>query len=288
LQKRKIKLSAVIDEGIPILEDPMPDLKVPTALIGVAEKGYVDFHFQVEIASGHSSIPSKESSISVLRRALWRLEDKPLKPRLSPVVEKTFEAFGAKASGLKGFLLRNFSWTKYALVPLVLSKQDGLRSLLSTVCVNTVIQGGIKASVLPRKASAIVNCRIIPGETGETVLKYFRSVVDDDRVKIEINSLTHSDPTPYSPTESEEFKWLLSSIKDSFFDREKDYIIAPALFPAATDSHHLVGLTKNIYRFSPYRVFTSELSQLHGLNEQIKIDSYERALIFYRLLISKI
>ena len=44
--------------------------------------------------------------------------------------------------------------------------------------------GGVKENVLPRLASAVVNCRILPGDSVTGVLEHVRETVDDGRVQV--------------------------------------------------------------------------------------------------------
>ncbi len=47
-----------------------------------------------------------------------------------------------------------------------------------------MINGGIKDNVLPSRAMAVVNFRILPGSSIEDVMVHVPNVVDDSRVKI--------------------------------------------------------------------------------------------------------
>jgi Gly-Xaa carboxypeptidase len=48
------------------------------ALPGMAEKGYGNFMIQVDMAGGHSSIPSKHTSIGILSKIISEIEDQDL------------------------------------------------------------------------------------------------------------------------------------------------------------------------------------------------------------------
>ena len=80
LKSRGVQLDFVIDEGLLVLEGVMPGIAKPTALIGVAEKGYMSVVLKMSATPGHSSMPPKKgtSAIAMMSAALNRLEDEQL------------------------------------------------------------------------------------------------------------------------------------------------------------------------------------------------------------------
>ena len=59
-------LEYVLDEGSMVIEDLMPDFDTPTAIIGIAEKGYMTIRFHVNVTGGHSSMPDLDKSALVI------------------------------------------------------------------------------------------------------------------------------------------------------------------------------------------------------------------------------
>lgn len=60
----------LLDEGTIILHDSIAGIKENTALIGVSEKGYVTVRLKVQSSVGHSSMPTYETAVSVLAKAV--------------------------------------------------------------------------------------------------------------------------------------------------------------------------------------------------------------------------
>ena len=77
LQEQGVRLAAVLDEGMPILQGSLPGVEIPVALIGNSEKGYLTLLFSTELEAGHASTPPKQTAIGILAKALSRLEDNP-------------------------------------------------------------------------------------------------------------------------------------------------------------------------------------------------------------------
>eukprot|EP00049_Salpingoeca_infusionum_P000406 m.39700 g.39700 ORF g.39700 m.39700 type:complete len:97 (-) comp10344_c0_seq4:191-481(-) len=60
-----------------------------------------------------------------------------------------------------------------------------------------------------------------------------------------------------------------------------DYSVAPGLMIAATDTKHYLHLTDAVYRFLPVLFGKNDPSRLHGPNERIHMEAYEKLLNFY-------
>jgi carboxypeptidase PM20D1 len=93
LETRGVRLAALCDEGGSIMQDVIPGVQLPVALIGIAEKGYVTLELKVEGRPGHSSMPSSHTAIGVLSRAIARIEANPMPARLS-MIKLMFDEIG--------------------------------------------------------------------------------------------------------------------------------------------------------------------------------------------------
>ena len=75
LEKRGIKRFAyVMDESAPLIPGVFPGIPDNTALIGIAQKGYVSLELGIHGVGGHSSQPPSESNIGILAEAITKLE----------------------------------------------------------------------------------------------------------------------------------------------------------------------------------------------------------------------
>jgi carboxypeptidase PM20D1 len=144
-----------------------------------------------------------------------------------------------------------------------------------------MIQGSPKENVLPIRAQAIVNFRIIPGETPESVIEHVRKVVDDTSVAITLAEPA-TPPSPVSSTTSTAYRTLARDIRVL----EPNAIVAPSLVVGATDSRQYGGYARDVYRFLPMQIGPTDLERVHGTNERIGIHDYARGVAFMTLLIS--
>ena len=47
-----------------------------------------------------------------------------------------------------------------------------------------MVNAGVKENVVPQRAEAKVNFRLLPGDTPESVVEYITSIVDDPQIEI--------------------------------------------------------------------------------------------------------
>src|SRR5581483_499904 len=91
------------------------------------------------------------------------------------------------------------------------NKPEG-SAMIHTTIVPVIVESGVKENIIPTHARAVVNCRILPGETTQTVLAYIKQAIHDDRVTIKNTSRAGSDPTTVTSTASPAFKRVESAI----------------------------------------------------------------------------
>ncbi|GFS21878.1 N-fatty-acyl-amino acid synthase/hydrolase PM20D1.1 [Elysia marginata] len=77
----------IVDEGMAVFEGIIDGVSSPVASVGVSEKGMIVVKLSVEMPPGHSSMPPKETPITVLANAVKRLADNPQPSMLGYGVE---------------------------------------------------------------------------------------------------------------------------------------------------------------------------------------------------------
>lgn len=279
--ERDITFEYILDEGSIILEKALDGLEQPLAMIGITEKGYATLTITALLKEGgHSSMPPTETAVGLLSKAIVNLQDNPFPLKIDGATELFFEHVAPESAFLQKMLLTNL-WLTEGLITSQLGKDNTAAAMLRTTTAPTMLRGGIKDNILPTRASAKVNFRIIPGETVESVLARVREVIKDDRIIVDAgDDKMSSNPPPVSPTESFGFQVIQKTVVETF----PDVVVAPSLVIAATDSRHYTGLSKNIYRFSPIKITRADLKTIHGIDEKISTEGYKNMIRFYRSL----
>ena len=287
LKERKVHLDFVIDEGLLVLDGILPGLSQPAALIGVAEKGYLSVVLKMSATPGHSSMPPKKgtSAIAMLSAALKRLDDEQLPAGIRGVAADMFDTIAPEMGGFSRVALSNL-WLFGPVVQKQLEGAASTNSMLRTTTALTIVNAGNKENVLPGRAEATVNFRILPGDTKEQVMQHVKTqvgaVVDAD--KFELFALPGADDaSKVAPTESAQYRLLNKTIREVF----PGVLVAPGLMVAATDSKHYGDISDHIFKFSPVRANADDLKRFHGTNERLSTANYAESIRFYHRLLTE-
>jgi carboxypeptidase PM20D1 len=275
LRERGVTLESVLDEGGMMLTGTVPGVKAPVAVVGVAEKGMVSVELVAEGEGGHSSMPPRQTAVGVLSRAVARLEEEPMPADLRGGSRALFDFVGPEMPLGMRLVFANL-WLFEPLVVRQLSAQPSTNAAVRTTTAATMFEGSVKDNVLPARARAVVNFRILPGDSVEGVLAHVRRVVDDPRVKVSAQGFM-SEPSPVSRTDSEAWGVLQRSIRQVF----PETLVAPYLMVGATDARYFTGLSDSVYRFMPLHLERADLARLHGKDERISVQGYAGAVRFY-------
>lgn len=281
LRARGVRLDFVTDEGMLITEGMMPGLTSPAALIGVAEKGSLTLRLTATEPPGHSSMPGPRSAIGALATALAKLEHAPMPAAIRGVPAEMLETLAPEMDLTKRVALSNL-WLFGPLVRAQLEEAPATGAMLRTTTALTVVRGGNKENVLPGEASALVNFRLLPGDTIERVMTHARRTVHDDRIRIEIEPGS-SEASGVAATGSASYQLISRTIRELF----PGVLVAPGLMIGGSDSRHMAGIADNVYKFSPVRARSEDLPRFHGTDERISIANYAELIRFYHRLISR-
>jgi carboxypeptidase PM20D1 len=277
LKSRGVQLDFVADEGGFLSMGMVPGVSAPVAMIGTSEKGYLSLELSVETAGGHSSVPPPDSSIAILSTAISKIQAHPMPAHVHGPIGEFLEYAGGSASFPMRVVFKNM-WLFGPVVQHILEASPDSNATLRTTSAATMFQAGTKDNVMPGRAMAIVNFRILPGDTIASVIEHTRTVVDDPRVKMQpMSGEPPSEASAESPTDSREFRLMQKTLAQVY----PEAVVAPFVFVAATDSKHYAPLTQNIYRFAPLVLDGVDVGRIHGTNERISINNLTRSIDFY-------
>lgn len=280
LKGRGIELEMVLDEGGVISEGILPGISGPVALVGIAEKGFVTIELSTRAAGGHSSLPPRQSAIGILSTAVARLEENQMPARLEGPTRQLFDRIGPRFPFAQRAVFANL-WLTRPLVMRTLEKSPATNAMVRTTTAPTILQAGTKDNVLPGYARAVINFRILPGDTVAGVVEHVGRVIGDHRVQVKPVGRFSAEPSAVSSTDSDCYRALERTIRSI----APDVIVAPYLVVVVTDSRHYSGLSRNVFRFLPLRLTSRDLERMHGTDERIGIREYEGAIRIYRQLV---
>jgi carboxypeptidase PM20D1 len=267
---------ALIDEGSFVIPDQIPGVNL--VAVAVAEKQYVTIRMTVDSEAGHSSMPTRKNAPAVLNRALARLMDFELPIERLPPVERLLDRMSDRSGFGQRLLLRN-RWLFGPVIERVLSSGAAGNAMLRSTHALTVLRAGIKDNVVPAHAEALVNFRLLPGNSREQVLAEIRRVIAEPAVAITV--IEAEVDTPITPFDGP----LWDSIEAVLATAIPEALVAPVVSPGTTDARHFARVGIPTYRLLPFTTDAGERQRVHGIDERISLDNIEQAIRVYAHLI---
>jgi carboxypeptidase PM20D1 len=233
----------------------------------------------VNAPGGHSSQPPNHTALGILARAIVRVEDHPFPARLDPAV-MTFEHVGHEMPFSTRMAMANL-WLFGPLVERkMLSSKDDAAGIRTTTAA-TMASGSPKSNILPTRATAVINFRILPGDTVESVKRRVIEIIDDDRV--EVTAEYAFDPSTVSPLDTLGYRLIASTIRGM----DENILVTPYMVRGGTDAKYFYDLSPNVYRFMMLRIDHETVKYIHGIDEHVAIDAYLEAVRFYYQLMRR-
>ena len=170
-------------------------------------------------------------------------------------------------------------WLFEGMIKSMISDKPEGNAMLHTTIVPTIIESGVKDNVVPSQAKAIVNSRILPGETAETVEAFIRKTIHDDRVNIKKVNRSNTDPSTETSIQSPAFK----RVESAAYKTIPKVIPAPYLMIGATDSRYYRPISDGVVNFLPQ----TDSKGYHGINERLPIIDLQRSIDFIMTIIEE-
>ena len=256
----------VMDEGGVVTEGMMDGLDRPMAVIGISEKGYMNLDLTVNGTGGHSSQPPAQTAVGILSRAIVAVEDNPF-PASLDYMYPTIEAVGVEMPFTTRLAMGNL-WLLSPLVKWTMLKDKDDAPAIRTTTAATMVSGSPKSNILPTRATAVINFRILPGETAESVKQRVIEMIDDERVTV--TSEIGIDPSPVSPVDSRGYELIARTIRGM----DDNILVAPYMVRGGTDARYFYSVSPNVYRFMMLRIDPTTIGYVHGIDERVAVDSY--------------
>ena len=277
LRDRGVHPWLVVDEGGLVLDSIPTLVDSPVALVSVAEKGYVNVKLAARSEGGHAALPPSSTAVGRIAEAVHRLEKNPVPARVG-VLSPTFDALAPAMDRKTAAMLTNLRVTG-PVVTRMLSATPEMNALIRTSTAVTMVSGGVKPNVLPQEAWAVVNFRILPGDSVDSVMAHVRDVVGPD-IEIETFGETSSEPSSFSSTESEAWAVVRRSVQETF----PDATVAPWIMTGATDSRYYGPFASDVYGFAPFTMSVDDAG-IHGTDEAMRVADAEGAVSFFSRLV---
>jgi len=259
-----------------------------------AEKVYLTFRLEATDTGGHSALPRRGNPIVRLAAALGRLDSFQFPARLNEVTRSFFARMAEVEGGSAGLDMRRLAEAPPPDVgpsspPLAvsrsvpaadaagaerrLSRQPYFNALLRTTCTATRIEGGHAENALPQRATAWVNCRLLPDDSADQVEQALVEAIRDAEVRV--TRMGQPSPGPAAPLLPE----VVQAVEGAVAERWPHVIVVPTMLTGATDGRILRLAGIPTYGLGAFEDVSD--SRAHGRDERIGIRQFreERALL---------
>ena len=247
-----------------------------------SEKVYADFNLDVTNPGGHSSVPRRDNAIYELSAGLSKLGAYQFPVRLTEISTAFFRESAAQQEPALAALMRAVaSGTTDSVTVAALSAQNAyFNSVLRTTCVATRLVGGHADNALPQRATALVNCRMLPDDPVDSVMAVLQRVVGPS---VKVTRTREVVPSPPSPLKAEVMAAMAANSR-LFFGGAA---VVPEMSTGATD-----GLFTRNAGVPTYGVFglaaeQDEPSRAHGRDERIGVTAFHTAVASWAQLVQR-
>ena len=267
LKQEGVQLQWSLDEGSFVNRGFFPGVDKLVAPINVAEKGIMNLLIVAKAKGGHSSTPPKKTAVTILADALIKLENEPLPGSLEGLSAVMFDEVSKHMRFGYRFLFAN-RWLFGGLLDSQMSSTPVINAMIRTTTAPTMLSGSIKSNVLPIEATALINFRLHPRDSIESVTEHVRRVVGSDQV--EVRTLGGMEASGVSSWESPGYEIISSSLSKVY----GEVVSVPGIMIAASDTRHYSKVADNSFRFNPFSIVPEDMTGFHGTNESIAVDSF--------------
>jgi len=256
------------DGGGPVAKAGVPRFRALQA----SEKASRMMELTVTDAGGHSSLPTRNNPVHILAAGLARLDASPFPVHLDEARRTFFERMAAVQGGETGRDMAVVAKEgRDGPASDRLSADPYWNAQLRTTAVATLIQGGHAPNALPQTAKATVNCRVLPGETLDSVKAHILKALADPRIQAEWRG--HEEAAPASPLRAD----LVAALERSTQAVWPGCPVIPTLETGGTD-----GTALRLAGIPTYGVGCIPVDQddvrAHGRDERIRIRNFEEGL----------
>ena len=280
LRDKGIRFAFVLDEGGAVIDEAVPGMDKPYAVVGVTEKGYMDVKITARGKGGHSSTPPRNTPAARLFAFANEIERKrPFEKKMIPEVREMFRQMAPAFSFPLRFLLGNLWLTKplvMAAMPLVSPFGE---ALMATTCCFTMMHGSDAANVIPKEPYLIANLRTSVHQNCQESLAVLKKY--GKKYGLEFEVLLSRDASPVSDIHSAAYGFVEKTIRAHF----PDVGVAPYLIMGGTDCRHFHALSDTALRFCPVRMTNAQNASCHAVDENVTVASLAEGVRFYKRLL---
>jgi acetylornithine deacetylase/succinyl-diaminopimelate desuccinylase-like protein len=268
----KFAAGFAINEGGQVL---VKNGKVQYVGLQVAEKISVNIAVTATGKGGHASTPSKDNPVVHLAAAVEKIGNYQAPVRLTSIVRRYFEGLAAVEDD------ETAKWLRVIDAPdrgehaqRVLAEMNPMwNSMMRDTIAPTMLQAGVRVNVIPSEAKAMLNVRLLPGDTITALMSELNKLVNDPLVKLDVMN-DGGLAAPDSSMETPLYALITQQCAKEFGGAP----VLPFLSTGATDSAQLRLHNVQSYGLRPIPMTAEDLARVHGDNERLPLAGFAKGV----------
>ncbi len=258
--------------------------KVVSVSVEPTEKLYGDYQLEVTNHGGHSSLPVPDNAIYHLSDGIGRLQQYQFPMELSDVTRAYFEAMSKIEKGqTSADMMAILKTPPDSAAAARLSSDPEYNAMLRTTCIPTRVEAGHANNALPQRATANINCRILPWHSREEIRKELIRILADPKITVRyvFNDGHIADQAPDTPglkavSLSPEIMQPLQQVVTAMWNVP----VIPGMDAGASDAVYLDTAGIPTYGITGVGIDVDDV-RAHGKDERLRVSSLNAGLEFY-------
>jgi acetylornithine deacetylase/succinyl-diaminopimelate desuccinylase-like protein len=217
---------------------------------------------------GHGSLPRPDSAVNKLIAALERLRTWETPLEVTPAIEaalKTLAPYEPEPWRTRFGDIRAFVRTPVARAEL--GKRPPVLALLTNTVSITGLEGTNKINIIPPVATALVDCRLLPGWTAERWVAEIKRVLKDNSIRVDV---LLNFPSTASPTDTP----LYRTIEEVVTKVYPGTGVGQTVTAGFTDSHFFREKGIVSYGFGAFVLAAADSGTAHGNDERMAVRAF--------------
>ncbi|HKS66303.1 MAG TPA: M20/M25/M40 family metallo-hydrolase [Candidatus Acidoferrales bacterium] len=234
-------------------------------------------------SSAHGSVTQQDNPITHLAAAIEKIAAYPTPVQFNFITREYFEGLAGVEDEETGKWMRALEDPdRSAHAARFVSDADPeWGAMMRDTIAPTMLQAGIRPSVVPPEARGVVNLRLLPGNLVEPLVAKLQQAVNDPQVRLEVEP-GGAPPAPASSTDSELYKTITQVARQQF----PGAAVLPYMSTGATDSAFLRERSVQAYGLLPFPMAKDDLLRAHGDDERIGLDSFRKGIDFLYAIVT--
>lgn len=280
--RRKIRFHLVLDEGGMIMYDPIGGADGTFAMVGIGEKGCADLKFIARSSGGHASTPAKDTPLVRLGKFMAAVEKSNIfEVKLSDTIKEMIRRFSPYMKSAFRPVTSNPDVFAPVLAKVLPQMSASAGAMLKTTLAFTMAHGSEGLNVLPQEAWVIGNMRYSHHQGQRASIEAVRKLAA--KFDIETEVIDPGFESTLSPYDSDAFA-LVEKAVDTVFPGVHT---VPYIMTGASDSRFYTRVCDNCFRFAPFKIDNTQLSSIHGIDENLNVDTLAQAVEFFKYVIKE-